>query len=88
MVPASALHQGELYLADDQDRLVRRPVSVAFQQRDLAVIEAGLAPGERVVLDDMQPAIEGMALSVRRDEAAEARLAARARGEAPPGERP
>ncbi|MCE8013774.1 efflux RND transporter periplasmic adaptor subunit [Halomonas daqingensis] len=88
VVPASALHQGELYLADDQDRLVRRPVSVAFQQRDLAVIEAGLAPGERVVLDDMQPAIEGMALSVRRDEAAEARLAARARGEAPPGERP
>ncbi|MCE8043750.1 efflux RND transporter periplasmic adaptor subunit [Halomonas daqingensis] len=88
VVPASALHQGELYLADDQDRLVRRPVSVAFQQRDLAVIEAGLAPGERVVLDDMQPAIEGMALSVRRDEAAEARLAARARGEALPGERP
>ena len=88
VVPASALHQGELYLADGEDRLVRRPVSVAFAQGELAVIEAGLAPGERVVLDDLQPAIEGMALAVRRDEAAEARLAARARGDAAVGERP
>jgi RND family efflux transporter MFP subunit len=88
VVPASALHQGELYLADEQERLVRRPVSVAFEQGGLAVIEAGLAAGERVVLDDLQPAIEGMALSVRRDEAAEARLAARARGDASAGEQP
>jgi RND family efflux transporter MFP subunit len=88
VVPASAVHRGELYLVDEQDRLVRRRVSVAFQQGDLAVIEAGLAPGERVVLDDLQPAIDGMALSVRRDEALEARLAARALGEAEPGERP
>ncbi|WP_421621206.1 efflux RND transporter periplasmic adaptor subunit [Alkalilimnicola ehrlichii] len=88
LVPASALHQGELYLADEQDRLVRRPVSVVFKQGDLAVIESGLTPGERVVLDDLQPAIEGMALSVRRDEAAEARLATQARGEIPAGEQP
>ncbi|MCC5858217.1 MAG: hypothetical protein JJT90_08690 [Ectothiorhodospiraceae bacterium] len=87
IVPVSALHQGELYLADEQDRLVRRPVSVAFQQGGLAVIEAGLASGERVVVDDLQPAIEGMALSVRRDEALEARLAARALGDVTPGER-
>ncbi|NNN62270.1 efflux RND transporter periplasmic adaptor subunit [Vibrio sp. A11] len=88
LVPASALHQGELYLADEQDRLVRRPVSVAFKQGDLAVIESGLTPGERVVLDDLQPAIEGMALSVRRNEAAEARLATQARGKVPAGEQP
>ncbi|WP_416138510.1 hypothetical protein ACM26W_18950 [Halomonas sp. HK25] len=59
VVPASALHQGELYLADEQECLVRRPVSVAFEQGGLAVIEAGLAAGERMVLDDLQPAIEG-----------------------------
>ena len=88
VVPASALHQGELYPVDGQDRLVRRPVSVAFQQGELAVIEAGLAPGERVVVDDLQPVIEGMALSVRRDEATEARLAGRARGDAVSEEQP
>ncbi len=81
VVPVSALHQGELYLVDGQDRLVRRPVSVAFQQGDLAVIEAGLAPGERVIVDDLQPAITGMALAPRRDEVLEARLAAQALGE-------
>jgi len=87
LVPASALHQGELYLADEHDRLVRRPVSVAFQQGDLAVIESGLTPGERVIVDDLQPAIEGMALAPRRDVALEARLTARALGEVTSGER-
>ena len=88
VVPASALHQGELYLVDKQDRLVRRPVSVAFQQGDLAVIESGLTPGERVVVDDLQPAIKGMALAPRRDAALEARLAAQALGDVALGERP
>lgn len=87
LVPASALHQGELYLADEHDRLVRRPVSVAFQQGDLAVIESGLTPGERVIVDDLQPAIEGMALAPRRDVTLEARLTARALGEVTLGER-
>lgn len=87
LVPTSALHQGELYLADENDRLVRRPVSIAFQQGALTVIEANLASGERVVVDDLQPAIEGMALSVRRDEALEARLADQALGEVTSGER-
>lgn len=81
VVPASALHHGELYLADGEARLVRREVSVAFEQGDLAVIEAGLAPGERVIVDDLQPALAGMMLAPRRDAALEARLAAQALGE-------
>ncbi len=87
VVPASALHQGEVYLADEHARLVRRSVSVAFKQGDLAVIESGLAPGERVIVDDLQPAIEGMALAPRRDVALEARLTAQALGEVTSGER-
>ncbi|MCK2148808.1 efflux RND transporter periplasmic adaptor subunit [Marinobacter alexandrii] len=88
VVPASALHQGELYLVDEQDHLVRRLVSVAFQQGDLAVIESGLTPGERVIVDDLQPAIKGMALAPRRDAALEARLADQALGDVALGERP
>lgn len=80
VVPASALHHGELYLVDGEERLVRREVLVAFEQGDLAVIEAGLAPGERVIVDDLQPALAGMVLVTRRDEALEASLAARALG--------
>ncbi|MDI5935236.1 efflux RND transporter periplasmic adaptor subunit [Halomonas kalidii] len=83
VVPAAAVHQGELYLADEDDRLERRPVEVAFEQHDLAVIAAGLAPGERVIVDDLQPAINGMALAPRRDEAQERRLRVLAAGERP-----
>ena len=83
VVPAAAVHQGELYLADEDDRLERRPVEVAFEQHDLAVIAAGLAPGERVIVDDLQPAINGMALAPRRDAALERRLRALAAGERP-----
>lgn len=82
-VPASAVHQGELYLVDEEDRLVRRKIEIGFEQSDLAVIIAGLEPGERVVVDDLASAIEGMALAPRRDEALERRLAEQATGERP-----
>ncbi|WP_111414419.1 efflux RND transporter periplasmic adaptor subunit [Billgrantia lactosivorans] len=82
-VPASAVHQGELYLVDDEDRLVRRQMEVAFEQGGLAVVAAGLAPGDRVVVDDLDNAIQGMALAPRRDEALERRLVERAAGERP-----
>lgn len=83
VVPASAVQQGELYLAGDEDRLERRKIEVAFEQGDLAVIADGLAAGERVVVDDLPMAIRGLALTPRRDEALEQRLAAQAAGERP-----
>lgn len=82
-VPAAAVHAGEVYLVAEGERLERRSVEVAFEQNDLAVIGAGLAPGERLIVDDPVPALEGMAVRPQRDEALEARLRARARGETP-----
>ncbi|MDZ7735165.1 MAG: hypothetical protein U5P41_02715 [Gammaproteobacteria bacterium] len=58
-------------------------MTVAFEQQDLAVIREGLAPGDRVNLDDLVPALQGMAVKPRRDAARERRLQAMARGEAP-----
>lgn len=77
-IPASAVHQGEVWLVDAESRLERRAVSVAFEQGDLTVIADGLAPGERVVVDDLPAAIAGMALTPRRDEALEASIAEQA----------
>lgn len=82
-VPASAVHQGELYLVDDDNRLVRREVQVSFEQGDLAVIAAGLVPGERVVVTALASAIQGMALAPRHDAALERRIAEQAMGERP-----
>lgn len=61
-IPASALHGGLVYLVDDESRLELRPVEIAFRQGDLAVIASGLAAGERLVLDDIAPAIPGQPL--------------------------
>jgi RND family efflux transporter MFP subunit len=82
-VPTAAIHAGEVYLVDESDRLERRPVEVAFEQRDLAVIAAGLAPGERVVVDDLPSAVQGMPLAPLRDEAFERMIAERAKGAEP-----
>ncbi|MBL3555438.1 MULTISPECIES: efflux RND transporter periplasmic adaptor subunit [Marinobacter] len=63
VIPASAVHQGVVYLVDEDDRLQRRKVTVAWQQEDLAIISEGLKPGERLVLDDLVPAIDGSLLA-------------------------
>ncbi|WP_366554473.1 efflux RND transporter periplasmic adaptor subunit [Aquibaculum sediminis] len=82
-IPASAVHQDEIYLVDEADRLERRHVEVAFEQGGLAVITSGLTAGERVVVDDLPSALRGMALAPRRDEALERRITAQAAGTRP-----
>ncbi|MDQ2694236.1 MAG: efflux RND transporter periplasmic adaptor subunit [Pseudomonadota bacterium] len=78
VIPRAALHGGEIYLAGAGDRLEVRPVTVGLVQDDFAVIEAGLKGGERVVLSDLVPAIEGMALRPQADAGALERLLAQA----------
>ncbi|MCF6301690.1 MAG: efflux RND transporter periplasmic adaptor subunit [Devosiaceae bacterium] len=65
VVPQGAIHQGWVYLVDEQSRLERREVTVLFQQNGMAVIAEGLEGGEYVILDDLVPAISGMLLEAR-----------------------
>ncbi|WP_421621465.1 efflux RND transporter periplasmic adaptor subunit [Alkalilimnicola ehrlichii] len=83
VIPAHAVHRDEVHLVNEEDRLQRRAVSVAFWQEGLAVLAEGLAPGDRVVVDDVVPAIGGMLLDPRRDEALEASVRERAEGTQP-----
>lgn len=80
LVPAAAVHDDEIYIAAEGDRLERRQVSVAFRQGDLAVISEGLSPGERVIVDDPVPALDGLSIQPNRDETMEAWMRARAQG--------
>lgn len=81
VVPRAALHAGRVYVAGPDDRLQLREVEVADRQGGFAVIRAGVEAGERIVLTDLVPAIAGMKLAPRRDEAALRQLRADARGE-------
>jgi RND family efflux transporter MFP subunit len=79
VVPRIATHRNDdgetvLYLADGSGRLEIRPVTLGPVQGDLAVVEAGLEPGERVVVSDLIPAIAGMRLDASPDTALAARL--------------
>jgi multidrug efflux pump subunit AcrA (membrane-fusion protein) len=62
-IPETAVHGGMVRLAGADDRLELRPVALGFAQDGRVIVAAGLAPGDRVVLDDIAPAIPGMALA-------------------------
>jgi multidrug efflux pump subunit AcrA (membrane-fusion protein) len=62
-IPEAALHGGMVRIAGADDRLELRPVTAGFAQDGSVVITEGLAPGDRVVIDDIAPAIPGMALT-------------------------
>jgi RND family efflux transporter MFP subunit len=81
VIPRAALHDGRVYVVDEESRLRRRPVDVAFTQSDFAVIREGLAAGEQVVVSDVMPAVEGMLLAPREDVAMRERLMAQAAGQ-------
>lgn len=80
VIPASAVHGGVAYLADREDRLQMQPVSLGLVQRDLAIVIEGLSQRDRVILDDVVPAVDGMLLDVERDQTAERQLVQRAEG--------
>lgn len=67
VVPRSALHAGQLYIANDESRLEIRSVETGLVQGNLAVVSTGLEPGEKVVVSDLSPAISGMALKTTVD---------------------
>ncbi|MGF1508424.1 MAG: efflux RND transporter periplasmic adaptor subunit [Myxococcota bacterium] len=63
-VPRSAIHSGnQVYVVDTASRLVRREVTIGLRQAAFACIRSGLAHDEKVVLTDLQPAVQGMLLS-------------------------
>ncbi len=83
VIPRRAVHAGRIYIANADDRLEIRPIEIQVEQDDLVVIRAGIAPGERVVITDLVPVIDGMPLAVTRDTDFETGMRERALGTAP-----
>ena len=85
VVPRVATHRGAdgdglVYLVDGENRLEQRSVTLGAVQGDFVVVETGLHGGERLLVSDVIPAIEGMLLAPTRDETLETRLIAQASG--------
>lgn len=61
-IPRSSIHKNNVYLMDKDNRLKLKKVSKLYNQNGLSIIKSGLESGERLVLSDLIPAIEGMLL--------------------------
>lgn len=64
VIPRKAVHQGRVYIVDADNRLEIRSVDIQLMQGDLVVIRSGIEPGEKVIITDLIPVIEGMPLQI------------------------
>ena len=68
LVPANAIHKNTyskntIYVLDNENRLVIRPVKIKFSQSGYSVLSQGVKTGERIVISDLVPALQGMLLA-------------------------
>ncbi|MBR9652777.1 efflux RND transporter periplasmic adaptor subunit [Thalassovita aquimarina] len=75
VLPRTALRDGAVLLADEENRLRRVPVTPRLVQDDIIVATDGLAPGARILVVPPSPVIEGMLLEPHLDAALMADLA-------------
>ncbi len=75
VIPRSALREGGVLVADEDNRLARVKVTPVLVQDEVVLVREGIAPGMRIIVSAPSPVIEGMLLEVTRDVALEARLA-------------
>lgn len=64
VIPRKAVHQGRVYIATADNRLNIRNVDLQLIQGDIVVVRSGIEAGDRVIITDMIPVIEGMPLQV------------------------
>jgi RND family efflux transporter MFP subunit len=81
VIPRYAVRDSVVYLADDENRLRRQPVDLLFSQGEISVIASGITAGQKVVVSDLVPAVSGMQLETKTDEAIAQAIIAAARGE-------
>jgi len=74
VIPRSALRDGQVLIAGDDNRLSLQPVTALLTQDTIALIAEGLEPGQRVIVSDLSPVMPGMLLQVTQDDALMDRL--------------
>ncbi len=67
VIPRKAIHQGRVYIANSDNKLNIRPVTVLYRQGNMVVIdnntpEGGIKEGEKIIISDVIPVIEGLPL--------------------------
>ncbi len=83
VLPRKAIHQGRVYIATPDDQLTIRAVNIVHKQGPLVVVDGGIEAGERVIITDVIPVIEGLPLKPVLNSEYEQQLAQQALGREP-----
>ncbi len=63
VLPRKAMHQGRVYIATPNNTLEIRPVSVNYTQGQLVTLSEGVEEGEKVIITDVVPVVNGISVS-------------------------
>ncbi|MDT8302964.1 MAG: HlyD family efflux transporter periplasmic adaptor subunit [Sedimentisphaerales bacterium] len=80
VVPRSAVHDDQVFVIDQKDRLQTKQVVLDFAQSEFVVIKSGLSGGQMIVVSDPTPAIIGMKVLPVVDKSLEQYLSALSQG--------
>jgi RND family efflux transporter MFP subunit len=84
VIPRDAIHEGELFIVNKENKLERRVIKPSLVQGKMALFEDGLSIDEKVVVSDLFPAIPGMSLNLTEDKRSEQNISDWAKQEAQP----
>ncbi|XPV74925.1 MAG: efflux RND transporter periplasmic adaptor subunit [Desulfovibrio sp.] len=80
IVPRSAVRNDKVYVVDDESRLKLVSVDVLETAVDFAAVKGELSEGDKLIVSDLVPAVEGMLLTPVEDLELETRLREQAEG--------
>ncbi len=87
IVPRKAVHQGRIYIANDDNTLEIMAVNVLFQQGDMVVLDSEKDRsliGKKIIISDVIPVMEGLPLKAIMADAYQTQLVQKALGEKTP----
>lgn len=83
IIPTSAIHEGNVYLINAENRLEITKVKIGFRQGRYAVISSGVKPDQKIVVSDLIPSIQNMLLDPVMDKKTRKILITEVTGKAP-----
>ena len=63
VLPRKAIHQGRIYIAKANNQLEIREVNILLRQGRLVILDGGVEEGEKVIITDVIPVINGLPLN-------------------------
>jgi multidrug efflux pump subunit AcrA (membrane-fusion protein) len=87
ILPRKAVHQGRIYIANDENKLDIYPINILFQQGDMIVLDGEKDKnliGKKIIISDVIPVIEGLPLKAIEAQEYQHNLAFKALGQTTP----